>query len=101
MRLLIGWLNLPKAIELMKRRAIDKLKEIMSKNYSVDAFEKCGTYGFLRCVRSVGYDKLRIKVSIDFMEGEVRGREEKEIILIDGKWLRIENLLIYPLPIFS
>ena len=76
---------------------IDKLKEIMPKDYSVEAFEKRGTYSFLRCIKFVKYDRLRIKVSIDFMEGEIRGREEKEIILIDEKM--IENRKFVKIPI--
>jgi len=64
---------------------IDKLKGIMPRDFSVEALEKHGTYGFMRCIKLVKYDKLRIKVSIDFMEGEIRGRELKEVILIDRK----------------
>jgi len=76
---------------------IDKLKEIMPKDYSVDAFEKRGTYGFLRCIKFVRYDGLRIKISTDFMEGEIRGRGEKEIILIDEKMIKNRKFVKIPI----
>ena len=66
---------------------IDRLKDIMPRDFSVKALEKHGTYGFMRCMKFIRYNKLRIKVSIDFMEGEIRGRELKEVILIDRKMI--------------
>ncbi len=86
---------------------IDMLKDILPRDYSVEAFEKRGTYGFLRCIKFVKYDKLRIKVSIDFMEGEIRGRELNEVILIDRKMIEdrkfvdisiANNLVKLPVP---
>jgi len=62
---------------------IDELKIILPEDYSIEEEEKRGSYGFLRCVKFVKYDKTRVKVSLDFMEGEIRGRKTNEIILID------------------
>lgn len=76
---------------------IDKLKNMLPRGYSVEAFEKHETYGFLRCIKFVRHDKLKIKVSVDFMEGEIRGREEKEVILVDEKM--IENRWLAKIPI--
>lgn len=69
----------------------------MSRGYSVEAFEKRGTYGFLRCIKFVNYNKLRIKVSVDFMEGEVRGRGEKEVIIIDEVMVKNRSLVNMPI----
>ena len=62
---------------------IDDLKTILPRNYSIEEEEKRGSYGFLRCVKFVKHNKARIKISMDFMEGEIRGRKPDEIILID------------------
>ena len=77
------------ALRKIRGWELDKLRGTMPIDYSIEAFEKRGTYGFLRCIKFVRYDKLRIKVSVDFMEGEIRGRELNEVILIDRKM--IEN----------
>lgn len=51
---------------------IDKLKTILS-DYSVEQEEKLNSYGFLRCIKLVEHNKARVKISMDFMEGEIRG----------------------------
>jgi hypothetical protein len=52
---------------------LDKIQQMLSKEMSAETFEKRDSYGFLRCVKLL---KAAAKVSIDFMEGEVRGRTE-------------------------
>lgn len=138
----IRWLNLPKAIEMMKRREaeilrallhlsdetkgftdpeiimiggyalrafislsrftrdcdfavrkengwnIDRLKKILPKGYSVQEEEKRDSYGFLRCIKFLRHDRARIKISMDFMEGEIRGRESEDIVLIDEEMIK-------------
>jgi hypothetical protein len=37
----------------------------------------------MRWIKFMQYDKVKVKVSLDFMEGEIRGRKPEEIILID------------------
>jgi hypothetical protein len=76
---------------------IDKIKEVLSKEYSVEEEQKRNNYGFLRCIKFVKYNKARVKVSIDFMEGEIRGREAKEIIKIDETM--IKNRVFVSIPI--
>jgi hypothetical protein len=56
---------------------IDKIKEFLSKEYLVEEEQKRNNYGFLRCIKFVKYNKARVKVSIDFMEGEIRGRRQR------------------------
>lgn len=67
---------------------IDRLKKILPKDYSVEEEEKRDNYGFLRCIKFLRYDRARIKVSMDFMEGEIRGREPKDIVLIDEEMVK-------------
>jgi len=45
--------------------------------------ERCGSYGFMRCVKLVKHDGAEVKVSLDSMEGEIRGRGPEDVILID------------------
>jgi len=76
---------------------IDRIKGFLPEGYLVEEEQKRNSYGFLRCVKFVKHDKVRVKVSIDFMEGEIRGRETKEVIKIDGAM--IKNRAIVPIPI--
>jgi len=64
---------------LMKKNGwnIDKIKEFLSKEYLVEEEQKRNNYGFLRCIKFVKYNKARVKVSIDFMEGEIRERRQR------------------------
>jgi hypothetical protein len=64
---------------LMKKNGwnIDKIKEFLSKEYLVEEEQKHNNYGFLRCIKFVKYNKARVKVSIDFREGEIRGRRQR------------------------
>lgn len=76
--------------------SIDRLKNILP-DYSVEEEQKYDTYGFLRCIKFVKYDKAKVKVSMDFMEGEIRGREAKEIIRIDKNMIRNRKFVSIPI----
>jgi len=84
---------------LMKRNGwdIDRVKEILPEGYLVEEEQKRNSYGFLRCIKFVKHNKARVKVSMDFMEGEIRGREKREIIKIDD--VMIENRVFISIPI--
>lgn len=62
---------------------LDKLKEGLPEGYSVEDEKKLGNCGFMRRVKLVQHNKAKVKVSIDFMEGEIRGRIAEERVLID------------------
>ena len=62
---------------------IEKLKHMLPPNFSVEAFEKRGSYGFMRCVKLANVGGIKVKVSLDFMEGEVRGRGARDIVRVD------------------
>jgi hypothetical protein len=63
---------------------LDKIQQMLSNEMSAEAFEKRGSYGFLRCVRRL---KAAAKISIDFMEGEVRGRTDQQVFCITEKFI--------------
>lgn len=69
--------------------SIDYLKDTLPKDWKIENLEKRDRYGFMRWLKFIAYDKTRIRVSTDFMEGEIRGRKEEEIISIDERM--IEN----------
>jgi hypothetical protein len=84
---------------LMKRDDwnIDRIKEVLPEDYLVEEEQKRNNYGFLRCIKFVKHNKARVKVSMDFMEGEIRGREAKEIIKIDEAM--VKNRVFVSIPI--
>ena len=67
---------------------LDKIQKSLPKVLSTEAFEKRDSYGFLRCIRILKVDGRSAKISIDFMEGEVRGRTEEQIFFITEKFLQ-------------
>lgn len=76
---------------------LDNLTDILPQGWRVKELKKRKRYGFMRYIEFIKYDEPRVKVSIDFMEGEIRGREKKERILIDEKM--IQNSEPAPIPI--
>jgi hypothetical protein len=64
---------------------LDKIKKLLPKGLTTDVFEKRDSYGFLRCIKLL---KVGAKISLDFMEGEVRGRTEDQIFFITEKFLQ-------------
>lgn len=67
---------------------LDRIQKLLPKDLSVEVFEKRGKYGFLRCIKLLKVDGRGAKVSIDFMEGEVRGRTEGQIFFVTEKFLQ-------------
>ncbi len=59
---------------------------------SADVMEKKDTYGFLKWVKSIPFGRNKAKVSIEFMEGEVRGRTDKAIVFIDKDFIGQSNI---------
>lgn len=62
---------------------LDSLKEGLPEGYTVEREERHENYGFMRWVKFVQHNKAKVKVSLDFMEGEIKGRKAEETILID------------------
>lgn len=76
---------------------LDDLSKILPKDWRVKDLEKRDQYGFMRCIKFTKYDETRIKVSIDFMEGEIRGRKKKERISIDEKMIQNSEPVSIPI----
>jgi len=76
---------------------IDELKMLLPAGYSIEIEEKRGAYGFLRCTKSVKHNRERIRVSMDVMEGEIRGRKPEEAISIDETMMKNRKSLSIPI----
>jgi len=63
--------------------SIDTINGWMTNGIYVETVEKKETHGFLRWSKNVPFGRREAKVSVDFLEGEVRGRAEKAVVLID------------------
>jgi len=67
---------------------LDRIQKLLPKDLSTEVFEKRNTYGFLRCIKLLRIDGSNAKISIDFMEGEVRGRTEEQIFSVTEEFLQ-------------
>lgn len=77
--------------------SIDKLRASLPEGYSVEEEEKRESYGFMRCVKLVQHGKAKVKVSMDFMEGEIRGRAADDVILIDEAMMEKRKFIAIPI----
>jgi hypothetical protein len=66
---------------------LDEINRILSRRIKKEILEKKEKYGFLKMISIIQSGKTKIKVSLDFMEGQVRGRTSKQIVLIDEKFI--------------
>ena len=73
---------------------LDKIRKLLPKDLTTETFEKRDGYGFLRCVKLL---KVDVKISLDFMEGEVRGRTEEQIFFITEKFLQKTKKIKIPI----
>jgi len=67
---------------------LDKIQKLLPKDLSTEVFEKRGSYGFLRGIKLFKVDGGSAKISMDFLEGEVRGRTEEQIFFITETFLQ-------------
>jgi hypothetical protein len=67
---------------------LDRIQTLLPKDLSVETFEKRDNYGFLRCVKLLQVDSRSAKISIDFLEGEVRGRTDEQVFYITQEFLQ-------------
>ena len=68
------------AMPQQKNWAIDKIEKWFPA-LSAQTKEKHGSYGFLRLIKIISGAGNKIKVSLDFMEGEVRGRKGDSVLI--------------------
>jgi hypothetical protein len=75
-----------------KKWQIDEINRILSRKIKTEIFEKKEKFGFLKMISFIQSGKTKVKVSLDFMEGQVRGRTGKQVVLIDKKFMDISTL---------
>jgi hypothetical protein len=73
---------------------LDKIRKLLPKDLTTETFEKKDSYGFLKCIKLL---KADVKISLDFMEGEVRGRTDEQIFLITEKFLQKSRKVEIPI----
>jgi len=66
---------------------LDEIKNWFSKDIVIEVFEKLDVSGFLRCIKTLKVDEKNVKVALDFMEGEVTGRNERDKVRIDESFV--------------
>lgn len=66
---------------------LDKIKKWLEEYLTVATLEKHEDYGFMRCIKPVKVGNKLVKVSLDFMEGKVVGRKEKDQVFIDESFV--------------
>ncbi len=67
--------------------AVDRIKRWKLDGFDVDTFEKRDTYAFLKMIKRLTVAKRSAQISVDFMEGEVRGRTDNQVVLIDDDFV--------------
>jgi hypothetical protein len=74
---------------LQKRNGwtVDRVKRWKLGGFDIDAFEKRETYAFLKLIKRLTVARRSAQVSVDFMEGEVRGRTDNQVVLIDADFV--------------
>ncbi|MBS7654292.1 hypothetical protein KEJ43_04390 [Candidatus Bathyarchaeota archaeon] len=72
---------------VLKKKNLNKIKDWFDGEVSIENFEQKDLSGYMRCVRIIKIGKRMLKVSLDFMEGEVTGRTEKDRVKIDDKFV--------------
>jgi len=66
---------------------LDELKKWLAEEFLIETFEKKDSSGYMRCVKLIKIGRRHVRVSLDFMEGEVTGRAEKDIVRIDERFV--------------
>ena len=66
---------------------LDLIKSWLPKEINIEAIKKEQDHGFLRAIKPIKFQRKSIKLAIDFMEGQVRGRTKEEIIQIDEEFI--------------
>lgn len=64
---------------------LDRIQRLLPKDFSTETFEKRDSHGFLKCVKLL---RAGAKISIDFTEGEVRGRTDAQVFSITDEFMR-------------
>jgi len=66
---------------------LDEIKGWFDEDVAIEAFEKKEQSGFLRCIKLIKVGRRSVRASMDFMEGEVTGRSERDRVMIDDSFV--------------
>lgn len=74
---------------LMKKNGwyLDEVNRWLIEEASIEAFKKRDGSGYMRCLKLIKVGKRTVRVSLDFMEGEVTGRAKKDRVRIDENFV--------------
>ena len=67
---------------------LDLVRRWLPRGVSIETLEKRDVYGYMRWVKLLEFGKKSAKVSVDFMEGQVRGRTEKQVVAIGDTFVK-------------
>lgn len=72
--------------DFVMREGLLAIKEFIPNDVSIETFEIKENYGFMKWIKFFDVGRKKAKLGIDFMEKEVRGREN-EVFTVDDKFL--------------
>ncbi len=66
---------------------LDEIREWLVKEVSIETFEKKESSCYMRCLKLIKVGRKSVRVSLDFMEGEVTGRSGNDRVVIDERFV--------------
>ena len=72
---------------VVERKSFPRIQKSCS-DFTVEALHEQESYGYLRLLRLLKTGKKSMKISIDFMEGEVVGRLENDRVVVDERFFQ-------------
>ncbi|MBS7612132.1 nucleotidyl transferase AbiEii/AbiGii toxin family protein [Candidatus Bathyarchaeota archaeon] len=75
------------ALKKENRWYLDWIKKWLTNEVSIETCEKKDGSGYMRCIKLIKIGRKQVRVSLDFMEGEVTGRAEKDVVRVDERFI--------------
>jgi len=66
---------------------LDDIRKWFDNDVSIEAFEEKDESGFMRCIKLIKIGRRSVRASLDFMEGEVTGRSERDRVRIGDSFI--------------
>ena len=71
---------------VVREKYLEQIKDWLG--LSAEAFHQEKEHGYLRLLKLLKSERDSIKVSLDFMQGQVRGRIEEDVVVIDRDFVQ-------------